>query len=250
MLKTPHLPRTGVARALSKLGHCSRSDAGHLVRQGRVRVNGRLIRDPEKPIVLGRDAIEVDGTGVYAAEKLYLMLNKPRGVVVSARDERNRRTVYALLPTYRQWLAPVGRLDQASEGLLLMTNDPAWGARISSPDTHIEKTYHVQVRAVANSQLIERMVGGVRLDDGNLLRVKRASIVRLGKRNSWLEIVLEEGKNRHIRRLLSALDIEVLRLVRIAIGSLKLGDLPKGSVRLLTEDEQKALGACLHPIRR
>jgi 23S rRNA pseudouridine2605 synthase len=206
-----------------------------------VRLNGRRLRDPEKAVVLGTDAIEVDGTPVRAAEKQYLMVNKPRGVVVSARDERDRRTVYSLISGYRQWLAPVGRLDRASEGLLLMTNDPAWGARISSPDSHLEKTYHVQVATVATQEMLDRMLAGVRTSDGALLRVKRARIVRVGRKNSWLEIVLEEGQNRHIRRLLSALGVEVLRLVRIAIGALKLGNLAKGSVRPLREEEQKVL---------
>ena len=241
MLKRSHSRRTGLARALSKLGHSSRSEAWRLVRQGRVRLNGRTVHDPEKPVELATDTIEVDGAKVSAVEKIYLMLNKPRGVVVSARDEKDRRTVYSLIPGYQQWLAPVGRLDRASEGLLLMTNDPSWGAAISSPESQLEKIYHVQIRALASQELLERMVKGVRTGDEELLRVKHARIVRLGGKNSWLEIVLEEGKNRHIRRLLSALGIEVLRLVRIAIGNLELGDLPKGSVRILTEEEQKAL---------
>jgi 23S rRNA pseudouridine2605 synthase len=247
------IDRTGLARALSKSGYCSRSSASALIRDGRVRLNGRVARDPEKPVALNRDTIEVDGRKLGAANKLYLMMNKPRGIVTSARDEKGRDTVYSLLLEYRRWLAPVGRLDKASEGLLLLTNDSEWGARIASPEMHVEKTYHVQVAAVADEVLIRRLTSGVRpsgdraigpsgdLKGGGVLCVKRAAIVRVGKKNSWLEIVLDEGKNRQIRRLLAALGIEVLRLMRIAIGPLQLGDLPKGKVRELTQEEKAAL---------
>src|SRR5712692_4983576 len=154
--------RTGLSRALSKSGYCSRSSACRLVRDGRVRLNGRVIRDPEKPVALNQDSIEVDGHKLGLAKKLYLVLNKPRGIVTSARDEKGHETVYSLLPESRQWVAPVGRLDKASEGLLLLTNDSEWGARIASPETHIEKTYHVQIAAVADEELIRSMTLGVR----------------------------------------------------------------------------------------
>ncbi len=124
------LDRTGLARALSKSGYCSRSSARKLICQGRVRLNGRVVRDPEKPVVLGQDAIEVDGHKLGPAEKLYFVMNKPRGIVTSAHDEKGRDTVYSLLPESKRWVAPVGRLDKASEGLLLLTNDSEWGSRI------------------------------------------------------------------------------------------------------------------------
>src|ERR1700690_421737 len=248
------MDRAGLARALSKSGHCSRSSASTLIREGRVRLNGHVVCDPEKPVTLGRDDIEVDGRKVGAARKIYLMMNKPRGLVTSARDEKGRDTVYSLLPENQPWLAPVGRLDKASEGLLLLTNDSEWGARIASPETHVEKTYHVQIAALADAALIQRLALGVVAESGDrgigpsgdlkgeeVLRVKRAAIVRAGKKNSWLEIVLDEGKNRQIRRLLAALGIEVLRLVRIAIGPLRLGELAKGKVRELTQEEKLAL---------
>jgi len=235
------IPRTGLARALSKSGYCSRSVACTLIRIGRVRLNGRVLRDPEKPVVLGQDSIEVDGHKLGPATKLYFVMNKPRGVVTTAEDEKGRGTVYLLLPESEKWVAPVGRLDKASEGLLLLSNDSEWGARIASPQMHVEKTYHVQVATVADADLIQRLTLGIRIKDGDFLRVKRAAIVRTGKKNSWLEIVLDEGKNRQIRRLLAALGIEVVRLVRIAIGPLQLGDLGKGKVRELTQKEKAAL---------
>jgi 23S rRNA pseudouridine2605 synthase len=236
-----NIPRTGLARALSKLGFCSRAQAFSLVRSGRVRLNQKLARDPESPVRVGTDRIDVDGKQVNPAGKVYLMLNKPRGLVTTRTDEKGRKTIYSVLPDHENWLAPVGRLDMASEGLLLLTNDSAWGARIASPDAHIEKTYHVQIDTVADSRVIDRIHEGVRTEDGDFLVAKRASILRLGKKNSWLEIVLDEGKNRHIRRMLSEVGIEVLRLVRVAIGTVKLGDLPKGKTRPLTDQEKEAL---------
>jgi 23S rRNA pseudouridine2605 synthase len=143
MLPKP-MDRTGLARALSKSGYCSRSSARLLIREGRVRLNGRVMRDPERPVIFSRDAIEIDGQKLAAAKKLYLMMNKPRGIVTTALDEKGRNTVYSPLPENQQWVAPVGRLDKASEGPLLLTNDSEWGARIASSETHVEKTYHVQ----------------------------------------------------------------------------------------------------------
>jgi 23S rRNA pseudouridine2605 synthase len=235
-----NIPRTGVARALSKLGFCSRTQAVSLIQSGRVRLNQRIVRDPETPVRLGKDRIEVDGKQVDPAGKVYLMLNKPRGLVTTRSDEKGRKTIYSLLPDHSEWLAAVGRLDMASEGLLLLTNDSSWGARIASPETHIEKTYHVRIDAVADQELLDRLCEGVD-SEGDFLAAKRAGILRLGKKNSWLEIVLDEGKNRHIRRMLSELGIEVLRLVRVAIGPVKLSDLPKGKSRPLRSEEKEAL---------
>jgi 23S rRNA pseudouridine2605 synthase len=240
MISVRNIQRTGLARALSKLGFCSRAQAFSLIRSDRVRLNQRLVRDPETPVRLGKDKIEVDGKQVEPAGKVYLMLNKPRGLVTTRSDEKGRKTIYSLLPGYSDWLAPVGRLDMASEGLLLLTNDSSWGARIASPEVHLEKTYHVQIDTVASQELIDRLHKGVR-SEGDLLAAKRAGILRLGKKNSWLEIVLDEGKNRHIRRMLSELGIEVLRLVRVAVGAVELGNLPNGKARPLTDEEKETL---------
>jgi 23S rRNA pseudouridine2605 synthase len=242
--------KVGLARALSKLGYCSRSRAAELAENGRVRLNGVIRRDPEAPVQLSLDRIEVDGGLARPAEKLYVMLNKPRGVVTTASDEAGRETVYASLESLPggggRWLAPVGRLDKASEGLLLFTNNTRWAARILSPEAHIAKTYHVQIDHVADQTLLESLRNGVP-DAQDFLRVREAEVLRNGERNSWLEIVLDEGKNRHIRRMLQALSIEVLRLVRVSIGPLQLGDLPKGACRKLTRDEVRALGSTLKP---
>ena len=242
MASTKSSRRVGLARALSKLGFCSRSAAFDLVRAGKVRLNGKTQRDPEFPVHIKKDRLEVDGRTVTAKAKAYLMLNKPRGVVTTASDEKNRQTVYAFLPDDIPWIAPVGRLDKASEGLLLFTNDSEWSARILAPETHLEKTYHVQVATVADGGLLESMRKGVKTQDGDFLQAKSVNILRGGKRNTWLEVVLDEGKNRHIRRMLAEFGIEVLRLIRISIGPLSLGNLAKGGCRSLIPEEKQTLG--------
>jgi 23S rRNA pseudouridine2605 synthase len=234
--------KVGLARALSKLGYCSRSQAAELIRAGRVRLNGSVRRDPETPARVDRDRVAVDGMAIESQRRIYLMMRKPRGLVTTASDEKGRKTVYSLLETSGDapWVAPVGRLDKASEGLLLMTNDSEWAARIASPETHLEKTYHVQVGSRAGEQLASVLMQGVS-DDGEWLHAKGARLLRSGEKNCWLEITLDEGKNRQIRRMLAALEVQVLRVVRVAIGPLQLGDLANGAHRLLTAEEKRIL---------
>jgi 23S rRNA pseudouridine2605 synthase len=250
--------RIGLARALSKLGCCSRSRAADLIRSGRVSLNGKIRRDPETPVSGKQDRIALDGKAVGPQDKIYLMLNKPRGVVTTASDEKGRETVYGLLnvkpsgeknnlPGDAPWVAPVGRLDKASEGLLLLTNDSEWGARIAAPEAHLDKTYHVQVGTVADEEFLQALVRGVKAQDGEVLRAKRARRLRAGQKNCWIEIVLEEGKNRQIRRMMEAMNVETLRLVRVAIGPLQLGDLAKGEYRALGVGEKRMLD---HVVRR
>ena len=236
------LVRHGVARAISRAGVCSRTQAAEYVRLGRVFVDGRRIADPEFPTT-AESRIELDGVRLGEVARSYVMLNKPRGLVTSTADERGRDTVYrcfkhASLP----WMAPVGRLDKASEGLLLFSNDPAWAAVISDPVVGLDKTYHVKINRVPDSTTLAALELGV-ADQGEHLRATSARLLRNSERSAWLEIVLDEGRNRQIRRLLAALDIEVLRLLRVAIGGLVLGDLAKGAWRALTEEEVKALDA-------
>jgi 23S rRNA pseudouridine2605 synthase len=232
-----------LARALSKLGHCSRSKASELIRAGRVTLNGAIRRDPETPVHIERDQIKVDHLAIKAANNTYLMMNKPRGLVTTASDEKGRDTIYSLFADRGEslpWLAPVGRLDKASEGLLLLTNDSEWGARITAPETHLPKTYHVQITSIARKEVLESLERGVN-DDGELLPASRCRLLRSGEKNCWLEITLDEGKNRHIRRMLAALDIEVIRLLRVSIGPLQLGTLRRGAYRSLTSAEKSAL---------
>jgi 23S rRNA pseudouridine2605 synthase len=226
---------------LSKLGFCSRSQAWNLIKAGQVRLNGNVQHDAEKPVDMRRDRIEVDGQSIRPTAKAYLMLNKPRGLVTTASDEKGRATVFRCLEgSGLPFVSPVGRLDQASEGLLLFTNDTAWAARITDPATLLDKTYHVQVNRVADGELLRHLTAGVHCD-GETLAAKAVRLLRHGEKNSWLEIILDEGRNRHIRRLLNALGVNVLRLVRVAIGPLEIGTLAKGAHRHLTPAEVRAL---------
>jgi 23S rRNA pseudouridine2605 synthase len=272
--------QVGLARALSKLGFCSRSHGFQLIRDGKVRLNGSITKNPEAPVRFDRDHIDVSGETVSWAAKTYLALNKPRGIITSTSDEKGRKTIYSLLPSYFAarppaerlslqrpqgsqktvalrysaqakacatpgWIAPVGRLDQASEGLLLLTNDTEWAAHITDPSSHLDKTYHVQINRLADDQLLAALERGVEIPKGETLKAKRAKLLRSGEKNSWVEIVLDEGKNRQIRRMLDALGVEVLRLIRVAIGPLQLGDLPKGAHRALRPDEKLAVDRAL-----
>jgi 23S rRNA pseudouridine2605 synthase len=222
-----------------------------LIRAGRVTRNGLVVRDPESPIRTPQDRIEVDGSPLLEAPSIYLLMNKPRGVVTTASDEKERKTVYDLLDPELPWVGPVGRLDKASEGLLLLTNDSEWASRITSPESRVEKKYHVQIDRVADDTLLANITRECAVGKSaggyprEILRAKAAHLLRRGDKNSWLEITLDEGKNRQIRRLLEALEVQVLRLVRVSIGPLALGDLKKGSVRQLAVEEKKAIDKLL-----
>ena len=233
--------RHGVARVISKLGLASRTQAAAWVRAGRVRVNGRVVRDPEFPVRQGLDQLQVDDAAPAAVERGVVMLNKPRGLGTTRQDERSRATVYQCLADAElPWLAPVGRLDKASEGLLLFSNDPAWAAQLTDPATGPDKTYHVQIDRVPDATLLAVLARGAVVDE-EPLRFKALRCLRAGRRNAWLEITLDEGRNRQIRRVLAAHDLVVLRLVRVQIGTLALGSLPKGQWRRLTTAEIAAL---------
>lgn len=181
--------------------------------------------------------IRIEGELLARVPLRTVALNKPRGLVVTANDERGRDTVYALLESSGlPHLGPVGRLDQASEGLLLMTNDTMLAARLTDPAAHVSKVYHVQVDRRVDASLLAGLIAG-REVDGEWLAVASATLLREGGRNCWLELTLTEGRNRHLRRLLGAFDLAVLRLMRVAIGGLILGDLPKGRWRELSAAE-------------
>lgn len=237
--------RRGVslARALSKMGVASRTVAAGWIEAGRVAVNGRVMRNPDACIAMDRDRITLDDAPLGAVQKRYVAVNKPRGLVTTASDEHGRATVYECLSEDdpHAWLAPVGRLDKASEGLIFFTNDTAWAQRILDPARHLPKTYHVQVGRLLNEGEVVQLQRGVMLGDGVFAHAAAVSVLRSGQKNCWLEIVLHEGINRQIRRMLATLDAEVLRLVRVAIGPVALGMLPKGQSRPLTAQELQAM---------
>jgi 23S rRNA pseudouridine2605 synthase len=246
--------RFGLARALSKLGYCSRSQAALLVAAGRVRVNGRTVVDPESPVrvpaglipagLIPKDRIEIDNVAIEKRQMVYFVMNKPRGLVTTASDEKGRATVYELLDKDAPWVAPVGRLDKASEGLLLLTNDSEWAARITDPTSHVEKVYDVHVDRLVEPELLARIGQGC-VVGGEHLGAKKVALLRQGSKTCWLQIAIDEGRNRHIRRLLESFGLSVLRLVRVSIGPLDLGDLKKGEVRELTVEGKDSLDRAL-----
>ena len=228
-------------RAFSKLGVCSRTQAEAFIAAGRVRVNGRKVVDAAMWVDPKRDRIELDGKPLKASDKVYLALNKPRGLVTTRTDPEGRPTVFECLKDLDlPFVSPVGRLDKASEGLLLFTNDTALAQRLLDPETDVKKLYHVQIRGVPSEEDLQRMMSGVVHDD-EMLRATAVRLLRAGDKNCWLEVELDEGKNRQIRRILEVIGLEVLRLIRVAIGDLVLGDLPKGSARHLTAAEVRTL---------
>ena len=240
-MSQPPPTRTGLARAMSKLGFCSRSRATELIRMGKVKVNLTVRKNPEFPVVLKKDVIIMDDISINQAPRMYVMLNKPRGLVTSASDELGRETVFSCFENSKlPHLSPVGRLDKASEGLLLFCNDPEWAARVTDPERGPDKTYHVQIDRIPDAAQLAALLVGV-TNAGAQLHARSATLLRAGEKNAWLQIVLDEGRNRQIRRLLAAIDINVLRLLRVAIGELALGDLPKGQWRWLTPAEVGSL---------
>lgn len=230
-------PKVSLNRALSKLGLCSRKQAEQMIAEGRVRVMGKVVSNPSLRVDPDRDRITVDSERIVAERKVYLMLNKPRSLVTTRDDPEGRGTVYDCIADLGlPFVSPVGRLDKASEGLLLMTNDTRWANGLLDPASHVAKTYHVQIASVPDEAMLARFRAGA-VVDGELLTASSIELLRSGGRTAWLEIMLDEGRNRQIRRLLGGFDIEVLRLVRVAIGRLQLGDLAKGKARHLTGEE-------------
>jgi len=236
----------GVARRINKAGLLSRSKAEALVRSGKVMVNDRFVLDPEYP-TNPEDLIHCEGKLLQKESLVYVILNKPRGLVTSAEDEKGRPTVYQCLNSMDlPHVGPVGRLDKASEGLLLFTNDTVWANALLDPLFQLEKTYHVQIHGHLQENQRTQMMTGIDFD-GVIHLARAVRDLRSGETNSWLEIVLCEGKNREIRKMLDFLGFEVLRLIRVAFGTLTLGDLPKGGVRRLSEEDVRALDPRLKP---
>jgi len=231
-------------RALSRLGVLTRSQAAQAIVAGRVSVNARVCRDPNRWVDLETDRFALDGKPVAASAPVYLMMNKPRGLICSRSDEKGRATVIDALGAFADSKPmPVGRLDAASEGLLLFTNHSAWAANITDPESALSKTYQVQITQVLSELKLNRLRAGIEDPELGLLKARAVNVVRTGEKNQWLEVVLEQGKNRQIRRMLAAIDVAVLRLIRVAIGPLLLGNLAKGQVRPLAAAEVQALSA-------
>lgn len=227
-------------RVLSKLGVCSRTESREWIEQGRLQVNGQTIRDPEHWVDLDRDRVALDGKPVRAEQKTYLMLNKPKGYLTSYTDPDGRKTIYDLLKTLDQWVFPVGRLDLDTSGLLLVTNDSEFAEHITSPEHHVSKTYLVKSSLLLSDEQLRQLRDGIELKDG-LTRPAQVRRVRDSEKYTFIEITITEGRNRQIRRMVEALGATVLKLVRVSIGSLRIGTLQMSKWRALTPDEVRVL---------
>ena len=234
-------PLKTLDRVLSKAGVGSRVDAATWVRAGRVQVNGRIVRDPERWVDMARDRVRLDGKPLRTRERIYLLLYKPTGYLTTYRDPRGRATVYDLITDVGTFVSPVGRLDLDTSGLLLMTNDTQFAERIANPDSHVPKTYLVKASTRLSDEQLQQLRDGIRLADGPT-RPAIVTRVRDSAKYTHFEVTLTEGRNRQVRRMVEALGATVLKLVRVQIGSLRIATLPIGHWRPLTAAEVRALG--------
>ncbi|HEV8114050.1 MAG TPA: pseudouridine synthase [Planctomycetota bacterium] len=230
----------GLARVLSKAGICSRTVAAEWIRAGRVRVDGALVRDPERRIVPERAVVTLDGRRIGAVAHAYWALHKPRGFVTTRSDPAGRRTVYDLVGEIAAWAIAVGRLDRDTSGLLLFTNDTQFAERVTNPTSHVPKTYRATVKPRLPDAALEKLRAGVVLSDGP---TRPARVARIGDRGptTVLELTISEGRNRQVRRMIREVGGKVVTLVRVSIGPVELGDLAAGAVRELTAREVRAL---------
>lgn len=239
--KPGNRPLKTLERVFSKAGAGSRTDARSWIGTGRVRVNGNVVRNPEHWVDLERDSVTFDGKPLRPAARSYILLYKPKGYLTTYRDPEGRPTVYDLVADAGTWISPVGRLDLDTSGLLLMTNDTDFAERIANPQHKVSKTYHVKAATLLSDEQLDQLRRGVTLSDGP---TRPAAVTRLrdGARHTFLEMTITEGRNRQVRRMVEAVGSKVLKLVRTAIGPIRLGDLPIGKWRALTDDEVETLG--------
>jgi pseudouridine synthase len=227
-------------RAFSKAGAGSRTDARKWISTGKVRVNGKLVQNPDHWVDLDHDKITLDGKPLKAASKSYILLYKPKGYLTTYRDPEGRPTVYGLLGDVGKWLHPVGRLDLDTSGLLILTNDNDFAERVTNPDHKVPKTYQIKASTLLSDEQIKRLRQGVELSDGP---TRPAVVERLrdGPKHTFLEMTITEGRNRQVRRMLEAVESKVSKLVRVAIGPVRIDDLVIGKWRNLTPEEVQAL---------
>ena len=233
-------PLKTLERVLSKAGLGSRTDARGWIGGGRVAVNGKTIRNPDHWVDPQRDRVELDGKAVRPVAKAYILLYKPKGYMTTRRDPEGRPTVYDLTADVGTWLSPVGRLDLDTSGLLLMTNDTGFAERIANPDHKTRKTYQLKTATLLNDEQIDRLRRGIELTDGPT-RPAEVKRLRSSAKRTFLELTITEGRNRQVRRMVDAVGSKVLKLVRTAIGPIRIGDLQIGKWRRLTEPEVRAL---------
>jgi pseudouridine synthase len=233
-------PLKTLERVLSKAGIGSRTEARRWIGDGRVKVNGRVERNPDQWVDLERDRITFDDQPLRKAEQIYLLLNKPTGYLTTYRDPQGRPTIYDLLPDRDRYLFPVGRLDLDTSGLLILTNDTAFAERLTNPDYHIPKTYRVKASTRLTEADLDQLRNGIELKDGPTRPAKVEHLRDPGGRTVF-EITITEGRNRQVRRMVEALGAKVLELTRVAIGPIEIDDLPIGTTRELSEEEVRRL---------
>ena len=243
-------PLKTLERVFSKAGIGSRTEARGWIGAGRVRVNDKVVRNPDHWVDLERDRVTLDGKLLRTQNKIYIVLYKPRGYLTTYRDPEGRPTVYDLLADLDSWVVPVGRLDLDSSGLLLVTNDTQFAEGVANPDRKVAKTYLVKASTRLSDAQLGQLRDGVTLSDGP---TRPAVVTRLrdSEKYTFLEVTIEEGRNRQVRRMLEAVGGKVLKLVRTSIGPLRIGDLRIGRWRALTAAEVRALaGAGRRSARR
>jgi len=228
-------------RVLSRFGLTSRSVARAAILDGRVKVNGRTIRDPGFWTDLRGDTVHLDGNRLKQTRRLYLLFYKPKGVITSHGDPEGRRTIYDCLGPNAPWVSPVGRLDKDTSGLILLTNDTDFANYITDPASQVPKAYMIKANTLVSDEILARMAHGLEMKRGDWAQPQ--SVRRLEDRGkySWLEIVLTEGKNREVRRLMEAVGLKALKLVRTRIGQCSLEGLQVGKWRDLLPSERALL---------
>jgi 23S rRNA pseudouridine2605 synthase len=235
-------PLKTLERVLSKAGLGSRTEARKWIGAGRVKVNGRLVQTPDRWVDLERDVVALDDQPVQARKKIYLLLYKPKGFLTTFKDPQGRPTVYDLIRELRRWVVPVGRLDQDTSGLLLLTNDTRFAERMTNPEYKVPKTYLVKASTRLADEQLDRLRAGVTLSDGPT-QPAIVGRVRDSAKYTFIEITISEGRNRQVRRMIEAVGSKVLKLVRTKIGALEIGDLPIGKYRDLTAAEVNRLNS-------
>ncbi|PYS51052.1 MAG: rRNA pseudouridine synthase [Acidobacteria bacterium] len=233
--------RATLDRVLSKAGIASRTTTREWIAQGRVKVNGRVIRKPDHWVESSKDIVHLDGLRVRDERKIYVALNKPAGVITSLGDAKDRPTVYDYLKELDRWVFPVGRLDMDTSGLLILTNDTDFGEALLRPQSKVPKTYYAKVSGVVSDDEYFRLAGGLDIGRGESSGPAVVREVRSSSKYTWLELTITEGKNRQVRRMCQAVGHLVLKLVRIRIGDLELGDLPIGKFRRLDSSDLQRL---------
>jgi 23S rRNA pseudouridine2605 synthase len=225
-------------KIIANAGITSRRHAEEMIVDGRVSVNHVVVRQLGAKADIEKDEIRIDDKLIFhEVSKIYLMLNKPAGYVTTLHDPQGRSIVTDLLSGISDRVFPVGRLDYDSEGLLLLTNDGDFSQKLQHPRFSIPKTYEVKIDGILTDQDLRSLIKGIKLNDGKF-KPDHVQLIKRGPKNTWLSLTISEGRNRLIRRGIEALDHSVMRLVRVAISDLKLGNLKTGAYRHLTKDDE------------